>query len=175
MADPLVDRVSEEVEAPLDALGLDLEAVEVSRSGSKRLLRIAVDADGGVSIDRITEATRAVSAVLDAGTAMGEQPYTLEVTSRGLSRPLELPRHWRRNAGRLVAVTLHDGPAVTGRVVGSDDDGVDLAVRDQQRRLRYADIAKAVVTPELNPPKNTTAPGRSASSPHRRPHREKDA
>lgn len=174
MTDPLVERVTREVEDPLTDLGLDLDAVEISSSGSKRVLRIAVDADGGVSIDRITQATRAVSATLDAGSAMGEQPYTLEVTSRGLSRPLELPRHWRRNAGRLVAVTLHDGPAVTGRVVGSDDDGVELAVADQQRRLRYDEIAKAIVTPELSPPKPTT-PGRAGGSSPRHPHRGKDA
>ncbi len=155
MADPLAERVESEVAGAVEALGLDLEAVELSRSGSKRLLRIAVDADGGVSVDRITEATRAVSAALDAGTAMGEQPYTLEVTSRGLDRPLTEERHWRRNAGRLVAVTLHDGPSVTGRVVGADVDGVDLAVKGQQRRLAYAEISRALVTPELSPPRGT--------------------
>lgn len=154
MADPLADRVEEEVADAVADLGLDLEAVEVSTSGSKRILRIAVDEDGGVSIDRIAQTTRAVSAALDAGDAMGERPYTLEVTSRGLDRPLTAPRHWRRNAGRLVAVRLEDGPSVTGRVVGSDDTGVDLAVKGQERRIAYAEIARATVTPELNPPRD---------------------
>jgi ribosome maturation factor RimP len=160
MTDPLVDRVEDEVRDAVTSLGLDLEAVELSRSGSKRLLRVAVDADGGVSLDAITDATRAVSAALDAGSAMGEQPYTLEVTSRGLDRPLTHPRHWRRNVGRLVAASLHDGPAVTGRVVGSDETGVELEVKGQRRRLEYAEVARALVTPELGAPKAPTK-GRS--------------
>jgi len=167
MADPQADRVEDEVRGALVPLGLDLEAVELSRSGSKRLLRIAVDADGGVPLDLITDATRVVSAALDEGSAMGEQPYTLEVTSRGLDRPLTEPRHWRRNTGRLVAVTLHDGPSVTGRVVGSDETGVELTVKGQRRRLEYSEVARALVTPELGAPKAPTT-GRS-KKPRARP------
>ena len=53
---------------------------------------------------------------------MGEQPYTLEVTSPGTDRPLTQPRHWRRNQGRLVKATLADRRTVTGRITDSDDD-----------------------------------------------------
>ena len=160
MADPLADDVRGEVEGPLADLGLDLEAVELSRSGSKRLLRIAVDGDAGVPLDLLTDATRVVSEALDAGRAMGEQPYTLEVTSRGLDRPLTEPRHWRRNVGRLVSVSLHDGPSVAGRVAGSDDTGVELTVKGQRRRVEYTEVARALVTPELGAPKAPTT-GRS--------------
>lgn len=160
MAEPQADDVTREVAGPLAELGLDLEAVELSGSGSRRLLRIAVDGDDGVPLDLLTDATRTVSDALDAGSAMGEQPYTLEVTSRGLDRPLTAPRHWRRNVGRLVAVTLHDGPSVTGRVLSSDDAGVEIAVNTQRRRLEYTDVARALVTPELGAPKAPTT-GRS--------------
>ena len=62
------------------------------------MLRVAVDKDGGVTLDDVADATREVNRVLDGSDVMGEQPYTLEVTSRGVDRPLTLPRHWRRNA-----------------------------------------------------------------------------
>ena len=55
------------------------------------MLRVAVDKDGGVTLDDIADATREVSRVLDDTDAMGEQPYTLEVTSPGVDRPLTLP------------------------------------------------------------------------------------
>ena len=71
--------------------------MEITPAGKRRILRIAVDKDGGVTLDDVAEATREISRVLDASDAMGEQPYTLEVTSRGVDRPLTLPRHWRRN------------------------------------------------------------------------------
>ena len=79
-------------------------------------------------LDDIAEASKALSAALDSSDAVGAAAYTLEVSSRGVSRPLELPRHWRRNAGRLVEVNLAGGGQLTGRIVDSDDETVRLEV-----------------------------------------------
>ncbi|WP_344735413.1 ribosome maturation factor RimP [Nocardioides fonticola] len=143
-------RVEAALTTPLQTLGYDLEAVELTPAGKRRLLRIAVDADGGITLDDIAEATRAISVVLDDSDVMGEDPYTLEVTSRGVDRPLTLPRHWRRNRRRLVKLTLVEGGGVTGRVLDSDDEGVDLDAKGQRRRVLFADIAKALVQIEFN-------------------------
>ena len=121
--DVVRDRIEQELADPLQALGLDVEAVELTPAGKRRILRIAVDGDNGVTLDDVADATRTVSEVLDASDVMGEMPYTLEVTSRGVDRPLTLPRHWRRNADRLVKVTTTDGETVTGRIVDHSDDG----------------------------------------------------
>ncbi len=131
-------------------LGLDLEAVEASNLGRRRLLRLVVDKDGGVSLDDIADATRALSAAIDDSDAMGERAYTLEVTSPGVDRPLTRPRHWRRNADRLVTVALRDGTRVTGRITRADDDTVVVAVDGSERTLAFADVAKATVQVELN-------------------------
>lgn len=146
------DRVEAALAEPLGALSLDLEAVEVMSAGQRRLLRVAVDADDGVTLDDIADATREVSRILDEGEVMGEQPYTLEVTSRGVDRPLTLPRHWRRNRGRLVKVTLTDDTALTGRIGPTDDDGVVVAPQGggAERRLDYAEVKKALVQVEFN-------------------------
>ena len=80
---------------------------------------------------------------------MGEQPYTLEVTSPGVDRPLTLPRHWRRNKGRLVKVTATDGSAFTGRVKESDEERVSLEVSGKRREVAYADVKKALVQIEF--------------------------
>ena len=144
------DRIEAALDDPLRALGLDVEAVEITPAGKRRILRIAVDKDGGVTLDEVAEATREVNRVLDASDVMGEQPYTLEVTTRGVDRPLTLPRHWRRNAGRLVKVTFADGASVTGRIVGSSDDGVTLEVSGARREVAYATVKKALVQVEFN-------------------------
>lgn len=147
------DRLVEELTDPVAALGLDLEAVDVKVAGKRRLLRVAVDKDGGVSMDDVAEATREVSRVLDERGLMGERPYTLEVSSRGVDRPLVLPRHWRRNAGRLVKVTRTDGETLTGRVVASDDTAAELQVAGDDSgattRVDYGDVAKALVQIEF--------------------------
>ena len=148
--DAVRDRIESELTDPLDALGLDVEAVEITPAGKRRIVRVAVDKDGGVTLDDVADATRAVSGVLDDSDVLGEMPYTLEVTSRGVDRPLTLPRHWRRNADRLVKVTLADGTVLTGRVSGSDEHTVTLDVDGQTREVAQADVARALVQVEFN-------------------------
>jgi ribosome maturation factor RimP len=138
------------VDECVSALGFDLEAIELTPAGNKRVLRIALDRDGGIGIDHITEATRALSEELDASDVMGSQPYTLEVTSRGVDRPLTEPRHWRRNAGRLVRLRLVDDSSIDGRIGDSDDEGVVIQGRTTSQRLAYDQISTALVQTELN-------------------------
>ena len=149
---PDSSRVADALRDPLSDLGLDLEAVELTPAGKRRVLRVAVDKDGGVTLDDIAEATRAVSQQLDDGDLMGEQAYTLEVTSRGVDRPLTQPRHWRRNSDRLVRADLRDGSQITGRIGASDDSGVVLDVSGAPRRVPFDAIAKALVQIEFNRP-----------------------
>ena len=84
-------------EEPLASLGLDLEAIELSKAGKRSVLRVAVDQDGGVTLDDVADATKKISELLDSSDVMGNPPYALEVSSPGVGRPLTLPRHWRRN------------------------------------------------------------------------------
>ena len=141
----------------LAQFGLELEVVEIIPAGKRRLVRLVVDGDGpqgvGPLLDDIAEASKAASTVLDGADVTGRAPYTLEVTSRGVSRPLELPRHWRRNIGRLVAVRLGEGDTITGRIVSTSEDQVRLDVNGETREIRLVDVDRALVQVELNPPK----------------------
>ena len=143
-------RIEAEIADPLAAHGLDVEAVELTPAGKRRVLRIAVDKDGGVTMDDVAEAARTIDGVLEASDVLGEMPYTLEVTSRGVDRPLTLPRHWRRNVDRLVKVTGTDGSSYTGRIVASDDDGATVDVAGVQRVVRYDEVDRALVQIEFN-------------------------
>jgi ribosome maturation factor RimP len=150
----------------LTPFGLELETVEVVPAGKRRLLRVVVDGDGpdgrGPLLDDIAAATKAISLALDDAPETGNAPYTLEVSSRGISRPLEQPRHWRRNRGRLVAVTTTDDQAVLGRVLSSDEQSVLLDIDGTERRFALADIGKALVQVEFNRPSNADIAGGGA-------------
>ena len=56
------DRIEAELVDPLIALGVDVEAVEITPAGKRRILRVAIDKDGGVTLDDVADATREVSA-----------------------------------------------------------------------------------------------------------------
>jgi ribosome maturation factor RimP len=143
------DRLASALTSPIGGLGLDLEAVDLSSAGKRRILRVAIDKDGGVTMDDIADATREVSRVLDETDLMGAQPYTLEVSSPGVDRPLTLPRHWRRNIGRLVKATFLEGDPLVGRITESDEDGAVLDVDGTERRLEYAEVKRAKIQIEF--------------------------
>jgi ribosome maturation factor RimP len=139
---------------------MDLENIRITATGRRRLLRVVVDADNGVNLDDITLISRALSAELDANGAMGETPYTLEVSSPGVDRPLTEPRHWRRAAGRLVRVPLltrsqsaTQDPAhsrtVEGRVLAASDQAVLLEVAGEQREFGYAELGQGKILLEF--------------------------
>ncbi|MGZ6884243.1 MAG: ribosome maturation factor RimP [Nocardioidaceae bacterium] len=144
------DRLAGVLTDPLLAVGLDVEAIELTPAGKRRMLRVAVDKDGGVTMDDIADATKQVSSLLDSSDVMGEQPYTLEVTSPGVDRPLTLPRHWRRNRGRLVKVTLTDGTTLVGRILDSDEQLATVDVDGAAHELALADVSKARIQIEFN-------------------------
>ena len=158
------------LEPVVTALGLDLEDLDVQASGRRRRVSVVIDRDGGVDLDGIAAASRAVSDALDASDAMGDDPYTLEVTSPGVDRPLTLPRHWRRNIGRRVRVHLADGSTLHGRIREVDDDGVLVAVdvkgkpESMERRTPWAEVARGEVQVEFRRPQDSESAGDSDES-----------
>ncbi len=151
------NRLSDLLSSVLSAHSLELDDLDITPAGRRRLIRVTVDGDGptgrGPDLDQIAEATRVISRALDeSDDLMGDRPYTLEVSSRGVSRPLTRPAHYRRNTERLVELTLADQTELTGRISAADDDAVTLEVTGAAagQRLPYDQITRAIVQIEMN-------------------------
>lgn len=160
-----------EVPGPIGELGFVIEDVTVTPVGKRRVVRVWLDRDladldpddetsmvDPLSLDEVAEATRAISAGLDASDAMGEAPYVLEVGSPGVDRPLTEPRHFRHNVTRLIEIWRIENPegeALTGRLVGAGLSHATVLVAatkhnpDTEVRIPYADIARAQVQVEF--------------------------
>jgi ribosome maturation factor RimP len=136
--------------------GLDLEEIKVTAAGKRRQLLVVVDSDEGVQLDAVAELSREISQALDASDAMGDAEYVLEVTSPGTDRPLTEPRHFRRNAGRLVKLRLKERGELIARIMTVDDTGLDLEVpgvkgrKPKPARADFAEIEAARVEVEFN-------------------------
>lgn len=158
-------RLREIVGEVTDAHGYDLEDLTIRSMGRRRVVRVVIDADDGVSLDDAAEVSRAISERLDGiGTddPMGEAPYTLEVTSPGIGRPLREPRHYRRSGGRLLIVETTDGGPVTGHLLRAGDTGIELVVPGPDAKpgkggvrvveIPYSTITRAKVEVEFGAP-----------------------
>jgi ribosome maturation factor RimP len=154
--DQLPDRLRPLVERAVAGVGFDLEEIGVRQAGRRRLVRVVVDADRGVGLDDVATLSRKIAAELDEQDAVLGGPYTLEVTSPGVDRPLREPRHWRRAFQRLAEVRLRDGGTITGRIGRVRRDGgqdtVRLLAGGVARELRLADVERATVVVEFKQP-----------------------
>ncbi|MCL2552414.1 MAG: ribosome maturation factor RimP [Actinomycetia bacterium] len=150
------ERLRALLEPLVEKAGLELEEITVSAAGRRRQLLVVIDSDEGVDLDAMAEVSRQVSTALDASDVMGEQEYLLEVSSPGTDRPLTEPRHFRRNAGRLVKLQLKERGELIARIMTVDDTGLDLEVpgvkgrKPKPDRVEFADIARARVEVEFS-------------------------
>lgn len=145
----IVEQLEPVVREAVAAIGFDLELLNVQQAGRRRLVKVVVDGEDGVGLDDIAQTSRTVSEVLDAHDHVLAGPYTLEVTSPGIDRPLTKPRHWRRAKFRLVKVNHVDGTQITGRVGAASDHQVQMLINGEVRDLPYHAVDKAVVEVEF--------------------------
>ena len=133
--------------------GFFLEEVTLTSAGNRRLVTCVVDGEKSLNMDEVTSISREISNLLEDAPFMGETAFTLEVTSPGVDRPLTLPRHWRKNATRLVRVTLTNGEVITGRITTSDENVVTLVIEAKVLKevsVAFVDVKKAIVEIEFN-------------------------
>ena len=150
----LKDQIFEYITPALHKAGYFLEDVNLVSPGQHRIVTVIVDGESALNLDQVTVASKLVSELLDEATFMGETPFTLEVTSPGIDRPLTLPRHFAKNIDRLLKVTKTDGVVVTGRILSNTDSDVTLSVTEKKDVkevvISLADIKRAQVEIEFN-------------------------
>jgi ribosome maturation factor RimP len=133
------------IEPWLAAERVELDDLELVGAGGALTLRVLVDAEGGVDIDRIAELSLGISALLDSQTDL-DGPYQLEVSSPGLERKLRIPRHFQKSIGREVTVKVRrDGVSLVfkGELTGADDDGFRVMSEGTEQAASYDEVTSA--------------------------------
>ena len=142
------ESIIELIEPVVKKSGYFLEDVLVASPGKSRIITVVVDSDKALNLDQVTSISRDVSALLDEAKFLGDKPYTLEVTSPGVDRPLTKPRHWAKNVGRLVKVIRTDGSEVKGRIVSSNEISAVVENKGEDTIL-FSEIKRANIEVEF--------------------------
>jgi ribosome maturation factor RimP len=129
----------------VEAAGLELVEATLVREQGRRILRVTVDREGGIDLDTVGEVSERVSRRLDIE-GFDPGPYSLEVSSPGVERPLREPRQFARAVGERVKVKLRaaEGPrSLEGVLAEATPAEIRLATDEGERALAYDDIASA--------------------------------
>lgn len=150
----LTQAITDLVSPAVTEAGFFLEEVQIASPGNHRIITCVVDGLTPLNMDQVTVASRLISELLDSATILDETPFTLEVTSPGVDRPLTETRHWTKNLTRLIKVTLSDGTETIGRLTEFDETQATLVEnikgRIKTHTINFADIKRAVVEIEFN-------------------------
>lgn len=130
----------------LEAEGVELDDLELAGQGAGRLVRVTVDAPGGIDLDRIAGLSRGLSRLLEDADVIGAT-YTLEVSSPGLERPLRRPSQFRKAVGREVVVKTRAEVAGSrshrGVLAGVGEGDVLLKVDDAEVTIPLDHVTQA--------------------------------
>ena len=147
----LASNITELLNPAVTRAGFVLEEVTVTPVGKRRLISVVVDCENrNPSLDEVTVVSKEVSAILDTYTQLGEMPFTLEVTTPGIDRPLTELRHWKKNVGRLVKITPHTGEKYVSRIKEVLPREVILENKSSEVTVAFSDISRAQIEVEFN-------------------------
>jgi ribosome maturation factor RimP len=138
-----VEKAQELIERKLATMELELYEVKFFRAGPRSILRVFIDKPGGVTIDDCEKASNEISMLLDVE-EFCRTPYTLEVSSPGLDRPLTRPRDFRRAIDRKVTVRMVDTEnrqkTVSGTVMAVTEESISLDIGAQTVEVPFSRI-----------------------------------
>jgi ribosome maturation factor RimP len=147
----LLEEIAVAITPVIEAAGCYLEEVTLTPAGKRKIMTVIVDGDTYLSLDQVTAVSKEVSAIVEVLPALGDTPFTLEVTSPGVDRPLTKPRQWRKNHGRLINATLITDKTIKGRI----GDATEIDVEIDSTKIAYSEIKKAIIEIEFKSLKNS--------------------
>ncbi len=140
-------KVKEIIEPVIKGLGVALEDMELRKMGRRVFLRVIIDKEGGVVIDDCEQVSREIEAQLDVEDPI-PYPYTLEVSSPGLDRPLKTPGDFKRFCGKTARIVtsapVENQTFFIGEIIGAGDTEVTLLLsKDKKINIQHKDIVRA--------------------------------
>lgn len=111
--------------------GTDIFIVDIDIASGNNI-RITLDADSGISIEKCMSVSRNVEHNLDRDT----EDFSLEVSSFGLTSPFVVPRQYKKYIGRKVSVKTHDNKKVEGKLLSFDEQELVLELDLSKKQIK---------------------------------------
>jgi len=142
----IVERVQTIIDPILSQEGLELVDIEYRRESKAWVLRLYLDKEGGITLDDCTRISREVGRNLDIEDFI-QIPYTLEVSSPGLTRSLKTKKDFIKNFHRLIKVKTFDPidnrRNFKGKLLGISENKIEIESDRGIFEIPLTNVAKA--------------------------------
>jgi ribosome maturation factor RimP len=146
MSKEIVDRVYKVVDPILLNEGMELVEVEYRREARGWVLRLYIDKEGGVTLDDCTRISQEVGRILDVEDFISV-PYTLEVSSPGLTRPLKSEKDFNKYRNRLITVKtvepIENRRKFKGKLLGISESRIEIEMEGGVFQIPLSNVARA--------------------------------
>ena len=141
------------IERKLKALDLELFDIKVFQAGPRLVVRVFIDNEDGVSIGNCEKASHEISMILEVEN-FTQKPYTLEVSSPGLDRPLVSEKDFQRSLSKMLRLRVENesgkAKTVEGRLVEIEENRFLLEIKGQKRPIEREKVLSGKVIPEFS-------------------------
>jgi ribosome maturation factor RimP len=146
MPKEIVDRVSAIADPILSNEGMELVELEYRRESKGWVLRLYIDKEGGVTLDDCTRISQEVGRSLDVENFIST-PYTLEVSSPGLARPLKKEKDFMKYRNHMIKVKtidpIENRRQFKGKLLGITENRIEIAMDGGVFQILLSNVAKA--------------------------------
>jgi ribosome maturation factor RimP len=146
MPKEIVDRVSVIADPILSNEGMELVEIEYRRESKGWVLRLYIDKEGGVTLDDCTRISQEVGRSLDVEDFIST-PYTLEVSSPGLARPLKKEKDFMKYRNHMIKVKtidpIENRRQFKGKLLGITENRIEIAMDGGVFQILLSNVAKA--------------------------------
>jgi len=144
--------VSELIEPTVTEHNIDLVDVEYIKAGKSWILRVLIDKKQGVTVLDCQKLSREIEDLIEVHELISD-PYTLEVSSPGIDRPLKNEADFLRNKDKQIQLKtyapIEGRKKFSGIILDVKDKVLLLKNMDDCLELELANIAQAKLVIEF--------------------------
>ena len=129
----------------------DLFLIEVKIAPGNKVT-VLLQGDKGITIDNSTAINKALYKFIEETQVFGSHNFSLEVSSFGVDRPLQLLRQFKKNIGRKLEVVMNDGTKAEGTLIAADENEIKI----EQQSGKGNKMTKKMTTILFNQIKHAT-------------------
>lgn len=127
----------------VENLGYELVEVKYEQIEGDNFLTLVIFKETGITFDDCKIVTEAVDLPLDELNPTNDEPYSLNVSSLGLDRPIKTKRDFERYLNKKIEVVLNDNSKFVAIVLNVNENEVCLNVKGINKTYKLNEINKA--------------------------------